>query len=73
MRGMVALTPLSRKARVKERQCRRRAKTGTLTLVYAARDTEHNDAVALADVLRRGLPRTAYASSRSPRPSAPTT
>ena len=30
---------------------------GTLTLVYAARDTEHNDAVVLAEVLRRGLPR----------------
>jgi uncharacterized protein YeaO (DUF488 family) len=36
---------------------RRRARTGTLTLVYAARDTEHNDAVVLAQVLRRGLPR----------------
>lgn len=44
------------------RQCpriadlRRRARRGTLTLVYAARDTERNDAVVLADVLRRGLP-----------------
>jgi uncharacterized protein YeaO (DUF488 family) len=37
---------------------RRRARIGTLTLVYAARDTEHNDAIVLADVLRRGLPRT---------------
>ena len=36
---------------------RRRARTGTLTLVYAAQDTEHNDAVVLAEVLRRGLPR----------------
>ena len=36
---------------------RRRARNGTLTLVYSARDTEHNDAVVLADVLRRGLPR----------------
>jgi uncharacterized protein YeaO (DUF488 family) len=36
---------------------RRRAREGTLTLVYAAHDTEHNDAVVLADVLRRGLPR----------------
>jgi uncharacterized protein YeaO (DUF488 family) len=35
---------------------RRRARGGTLTLVYAARDTEHNDAVVLAEVLRRGLP-----------------
>jgi uncharacterized protein YeaO (DUF488 family) len=36
---------------------RRRARTGPLTLVYGARDTEHNDAVVLAEVLRRGLPR----------------
>ncbi len=34
------------------------ARKGTLTLVYAARDTEHNDAVVLAEVLRRGLPTT---------------
>jgi uncharacterized protein YeaO (DUF488 family) len=37
---------------------RRRARDGTLTLVYSARDTEHNDAVVLAEVLRRGLPRS---------------
>jgi uncharacterized protein YeaO (DUF488 family) len=36
---------------------RQRARHGTLTLVYAARDTEHNDAVVLAEVIRRGLPR----------------
>lgn len=35
---------------------RRRARDGTLTLVYAAHDTAHNDAVVLAEVLRRGLP-----------------
>jgi uncharacterized protein YeaO (DUF488 family) len=35
---------------------RRRARAGTLTLVYSARDSEHNDAVVLAEVLRRGLP-----------------
>jgi len=35
---------------------RRRARLGTLTLVYSARDTKHNDAVVLAQVLRRGLP-----------------
>jgi len=34
---------------------RRRAREGPLTLVYAAKDTEHNDAVVLAEVLRRGL------------------
>ena len=36
---------------------RRRAREGTLTLVYAAHDTQHNDAVILAEVLRRGLPK----------------
>jgi uncharacterized protein YeaO (DUF488 family) len=35
---------------------RRRARHGTVTLVYSARDSEHNDAVVLAEVLRRGLP-----------------
>ena len=34
---------------------RRRGRAGTLTLVYPARDEEHNDAVVLLDVLRRGL------------------
>jgi len=38
-------------------ELRRRAREGTLTLVYSARDTEHNDAVVLAEVLRRGLPK----------------
>jgi uncharacterized protein YeaO (DUF488 family) len=42
---------------------RRRAREGTITLVYAASDTEHNDAVVLAEVLRRGLP--SRAKSRS--------
>lgn len=37
-------------------ELRRRARDGTLTLVYSAHDTEHNDAVVLAEVLRRGLP-----------------
>jgi uncharacterized protein YeaO (DUF488 family) len=36
------------------RDLRRIARQGRLTLVYAARDPEHNDAVVLADVLRRG-------------------
>jgi uncharacterized protein YeaO (DUF488 family) len=36
---------------------RRRARAGVLTLVYGARDEEHNDAVVLAEVIRRGLPR----------------
>lgn len=38
-------------------ELRRLAHKGTLTLVYAARDTEHNDAVVVAEVLRRGLPK----------------
>lgn len=36
------------------RTLRRRAREGRVTLLYAARDREHNDAVVLADVLRRG-------------------
>jgi uncharacterized protein YeaO (DUF488 family) len=40
------------------RELRRHARTGTLTLVYSAHDSEHNDAVVLADVLRRGLPKS---------------
>ena len=38
-------------------ELRRRARNGRLTLVYSARDTEHNDAVVLAEILRRGLPK----------------
>ena len=34
---------------------RRRARDGRLTLLYGARDDDHNNAVVLADVLRRGL------------------
>jgi uncharacterized protein YeaO (DUF488 family) len=35
-------------------ELRRRARNGTLTLVYGARDEEHNDAVVLAEILRAG-------------------
>jgi uncharacterized protein YeaO (DUF488 family) len=35
------------------RELRRRARQGRLTLVYGARDTEHNDAVVLANLLER--------------------
>lgn len=38
----------------KLRELRMRAREETLTLVYGARDTEHNDAVVLAELLRRG-------------------
>lgn len=38
----------------KLRELRRRARSGRLTLVYAAHDTEHNDAVVLAEILRAG-------------------
>jgi uncharacterized protein YeaO (DUF488 family) len=38
-------------------EVRRRARRGTVTLVYAARDTELNDAVVLAEALRRGIPK----------------
>lgn len=47
-----------RQARPRLTELRRRARKGTLTLVYAAHDSEHNDAVVLAEVLRRGLPRS---------------
>jgi uncharacterized protein YeaO (DUF488 family) len=40
-------------------ELRRRAREGTLTLVPSAHDVEHNDAVVLAAVLRRGLPKPA--------------
>jgi uncharacterized protein YeaO (DUF488 family) len=48
-------------------QLRLRARERPLTLVYAAHDTEHNDAVVLAEVLRRGLP----AHHRGPGRTAP--
>jgi uncharacterized protein YeaO (DUF488 family) len=35
-------------------ELRRRARARTLTLVYSARDAEHNDAVVLAEILRAG-------------------
>lgn len=38
----------------KLRELRRRARKGSLTLVYGARDTEHNGAVVLARLLRGG-------------------
>ena len=38
----------------KLRELRKRAREGTLTLVYGAHDSEHNDAVVLAELLRRG-------------------
>lgn len=34
-------------------ELRRRARDGTVTLVYGARDTEHNDAVVLAEILQK--------------------
>ena len=43
-------------------ELRRRARDGTLTLVFSARDTDHNDAVVLAEVVRRGLPHERHAS-----------
>lgn len=36
----------------KLRELRQRARRGTLTLVYSARDTAHNNAVVLAELLR---------------------
>jgi uncharacterized protein YeaO (DUF488 family) len=45
-----------RQQRPRLTELRRRARDDTLTLVYSAHDSEHNDAVVLAGVLRRGLP-----------------
>jgi uncharacterized protein YeaO (DUF488 family) len=49
-----------RQQRPRVAELRRRAREGRITLVYSAHDAEHNDAVVLAEVLRRGLP-TAHA------------
>jgi uncharacterized protein YeaO (DUF488 family) len=46
---------------------RLRARDGTLTLVYGAHDIENNDAVVLAEVLRRGLPRGPNTQTGIPR------
>jgi uncharacterized protein YeaO (DUF488 family) len=46
----------------KLRELREQACNGTLTLVYAARDTDHNNAVVLADVLRNSAKRRARTS-----------
>jgi uncharacterized protein YeaO (DUF488 family) len=35
---------------------RRRARSGVVTLVFAARDTEHSNAAVLSDALRGGRP-----------------
>ena len=51
----------------KLRELRRRARRGTLTLVYGARDTEHNDAVVLAALIRRTGPRTEASRAASKR------
>jgi uncharacterized protein YeaO (DUF488 family) len=45
-----------RDQRPRLKELRRRARDGTLTLVYSAGDRDHNDAVVLAEVIRRGLP-----------------
>jgi len=45
-----------RASRGRLQELRRRARSGRLTLVYAARDEERNEAVVLAEVIRRGLP-----------------
>ena len=45
-------------------ELRRRARTTRLTLVYAARDTEHNEAAVLAGVLRHGMPASTKARKR---------
>ena len=58
----------------KVRELRGRARRGRLTLVYGARDTEHNDAVVLAELLRgekRPGRRTEAPVKRTPRDQRP--
>jgi uncharacterized protein YeaO (DUF488 family) len=50
---------------------RHRARIGTLTIVYSAHDSEHNDAVVLAEVLKRGLPARARAGAARRRAGHP--
>jgi uncharacterized protein YeaO (DUF488 family) len=38
-------------------ELRRQARGGKVTLVYAARDSEHSNAAVLAPIIRRGFPR----------------
>jgi uncharacterized protein YeaO (DUF488 family) len=38
-------------------ELRRRARAGKVTLVYAARDSEHSNAAVLGPIIRRGFPR----------------
>jgi uncharacterized protein YeaO (DUF488 family) len=38
-------------------ELRKRARSGKVTVVFAARDVEHSNAAVLAPLLRRGLPR----------------
>jgi uncharacterized protein YeaO (DUF488 family) len=52
-------------------ELRRRARGGRLTLVYGARDSEHNDAVVLAELLRRGRRSRCPTSSGSHASSSP--
>ena len=37
-------------------ELRRRARRGTVTLLFGARDTEHSNAAVLAPIIRRGFP-----------------
>jgi uncharacterized protein YeaO (DUF488 family) len=39
-------------------ELRRRARAGKVTLVYAARDSEHSNAAVLAPIIRGGFPRS---------------
>jgi uncharacterized protein YeaO (DUF488 family) len=36
---------------------RRRARSGAVTIVYGARDSEHSNAAVLAPIVRRGFPK----------------
>jgi uncharacterized protein YeaO (DUF488 family) len=50
-----------------------RAARGTVTLVYAAKDAEHNNAVVLAQAINRRARSTRAPTKRAPTPRAPST
>ncbi|HVY77658.1 MAG TPA: DUF488 family protein [Solirubrobacterales bacterium] len=53
-----------RQQRSRLRKLRASARDGPVTLLYAAHDPDHNHAIVLAEVLRRGLPK--QSKPRSP-------
>lgn len=55
-----------RDKRLRLAMLRSRARGHVVTLLYGAKDREHNQAVVLAEVLRRGLPKPEVQRSKEP-------